>query len=95
MTLEGLAKEIGLTYQQVQKYESGSNRVAASVLFTVARALDVPITYFYDGLGATEPPAAELLTRKQGLLLLGAANMPDEVREAFIGLAGAFAKDRR
>jgi len=55
MTQEGLGKAIGLTYQQVQKYEAGSNRVAASVLFTVARALDAPITYFYDGLESAEP----------------------------------------
>lgn len=51
MTRVQLAKQLGMTWQQVQKYESGSNRVAASTLFKVAKALGVPISYFYEGAG--------------------------------------------
>src|ERR1043165_9958176 len=47
-----LAKAIGLTFQQVQKYEKGTNRVSAGRLQQIADFLDVPITYFYGGLGA-------------------------------------------
>jgi transcriptional regulator with XRE-family HTH domain len=45
-----LADQIGVTFQQVQKYESGKNRVGAGRLTQIARALDVPITAFFIGL---------------------------------------------
>jgi transcriptional regulator with XRE-family HTH domain len=45
-----LAEALGLTFQQVQKYERGANRVSASKLYQVARALQAPIPYFFDGL---------------------------------------------
>jgi transcriptional regulator with XRE-family HTH domain len=45
---EQLAEILGLTFQQVQKYERGTNRVSASRLFQLARALDTPITWFFD-----------------------------------------------
>ena len=48
---ERLADTIGLTFQQVQKYERAANRVSASKLWEVARALDTTISYFYEGLG--------------------------------------------
>lgn len=47
---ERLAEELGLTFQQVQKYERGANRVSASKLYEIARALSVPVAYFFDGL---------------------------------------------
>ena len=53
MTQETLADLIGVTFQQVQKYERGTNRISASKLFAIAEALDVPISYFFDGLDAT------------------------------------------
>jgi transcriptional regulator with XRE-family HTH domain len=46
---EKLAKALGLTFQQVQKYEKGSNRVGASRLVQIARVLEVPIQSFFDG----------------------------------------------
>ncbi len=46
---EILAGTIGLTFQQVQKYERGSNRISASKLFEISRALKVPTSYFFDG----------------------------------------------
>jgi transcriptional regulator with XRE-family HTH domain len=51
MSQERLAESIGLTFQQVQKYERAANRVSASKLWEVARALSIHIGYFYDGLG--------------------------------------------
>jgi transcriptional regulator with XRE-family HTH domain len=49
----GLADKLGVTFQQVQKYEKGVNRVGASRLQQIATALDVPVTFFFDddGLG--------------------------------------------
>ncbi|MEM8616385.1 MAG: helix-turn-helix transcriptional regulator [Pseudomonadota bacterium] len=49
LTQEQLSRTLGLTFQQVQKYEKGTNRVSAGRLFELARVLDVPITYFFDG----------------------------------------------
>lgn len=60
-TLMGLSQErlgeaLGLTFQQVQKYERGVNRVGASRLFDLSRVLDVPISFFFDDM--PEPLAA-------------------------------------
>ncbi len=56
-TLLGLSQEklgdaVGLTFQQIQKYERGANRVGASRLYEFSRILDVPISYFFDELPA-------------------------------------------
>jgi transcriptional regulator with XRE-family HTH domain len=58
---ERLAESIGLTFQQVQKYERAANRVSASKLWEMARALSTSISYFYEGLGDTaEAPGANV-----------------------------------
>lgn len=49
LSQQGLAEALGITFQQVQKYESGFNRISASKLFQTSRTLQVPITYFYEG----------------------------------------------
>ncbi len=49
---EQLAAALGLTFQQVQKYERGTNRISASRLFQLSRVLDVPITWFFDEMDA-------------------------------------------
>ena len=59
MSQERLAEAIGLTFQQVQKYERGANRVSASKLWEIAAALKTPVAYFYDGLGDQESLAAQ------------------------------------
>ena len=58
---EKLAESIGLTFQQVQKYERAANRVSASKLWEMAQALSTHIGYFYEGLGdPAEPPGANI-----------------------------------
>ena len=52
MSQEQLSRAIGLTFQQVQKYEKGANRVGASRLAQLAEALNVPIAWFFEGEGA-------------------------------------------
>lgn len=47
---EKLAKELDITFQQVQKYERGANRVSASKLFYISKALQVPVTFFFEGM---------------------------------------------
>ena len=55
LSQERLAEVLGLTFQQVQKYEKGVNRIAASRLFDIAAALEVPVAFFFDGLRAGSP----------------------------------------
>ena len=51
LSQEKLAEAIGLTFQQIQKYERGVNRISAGRLYEFSRILEVPITYFYEQLG--------------------------------------------
>lgn len=53
MSQERLGDAIGLTFQQVQKYERGANRIGASRLYDLAQVLDVPVSYFYDDMTGT------------------------------------------
>jgi len=53
LSQEKLAESIGLTFQQIQKYERAANRVSASKLWELARALEISVAYFYEGLGET------------------------------------------
>ena len=51
MSQKELAELIGVTFQQIQKYESAANRVSASSLYGIAGALGQPVTFFFEGLG--------------------------------------------
>ena len=50
MTQQQLAQSVGIRFQQIQKYESGANRVSASRLWDLAQALDIPVSFFFEGL---------------------------------------------
>jgi transcriptional regulator with XRE-family HTH domain len=78
MSQERLGELLGLTFQQVQKYEKGVNRIGAGRLFEVARILGVPIDYFYEGAAAqaagfaendSSPPVMEFVSSGEGLQL--------------------------
>lgn len=60
MTQEKLADAVGITFQQVQKYENGANRISAGRLFEFSNILDVPVDYFYDGAKGGKKTAAGL-----------------------------------
>lgn len=51
---EDLGKAVGVSFQQIQKYEKGANRIGASRLQRLAHALQVPISYFFEGMGGGE-----------------------------------------
>ncbi|MQB41497.1 XRE family transcriptional regulator [Rhizobium sp. ICMP 5592] len=96
MSQEALAKCLGVTFQQVQKYEIGANRVSASKLFEIATALQRPISYFFEGFAnAAERDPTELERESvtviqhtaEGRRLAKAfvAAMP-QVRKAVVGL---------
>ena len=50
MTQQQLADRVGIKFQQIQKYETGMNRVSASRLWDIAEALTVPVSFFFEGL---------------------------------------------
>jgi transcriptional regulator with XRE-family HTH domain len=77
LTQSQLANRVGVRFQQIQKYESGVNRISAARLWRFCQALDVPVAYFYDGLPAERgeaPPAfdegAELMARPESIDLI-------------------------
>ncbi len=74
MSQEKLAEHLGLTFQQVQKYERGSNRVSASKLYEISRALQASVAYFFEHL---------IVPGEQGLAGLGEGPTP-EFRHDFI-----------
>jgi transcriptional regulator with XRE-family HTH domain len=57
MSQEKLGDAIGLTFQQVQKYERGANRIGASRLYDLSRVLDVPVSFFFDDAPVTDTDA--------------------------------------
>ncbi|MEP4197597.1 MAG: helix-turn-helix transcriptional regulator [Aliishimia sp.] len=58
MTQQQLGEAVGIKFQQIQKYETGSNRVSASRLWDIADTLGVPVTFFFDGLDQNDGEAA-------------------------------------
>lgn len=94
---EALAETLGITYQQVQKYERATNRVSASKLLAIGRALGVPVGYFFEGLETLDAAAPveelsitqRLLSEKGGLELARAfLRIPsDRVRRHLVSLA--------
>lgn len=58
VTQTQLAEAIDVSFQQMQKYEKGTNRISASRLYMIARALDTPVGYFFEGLEREEPKPA-------------------------------------
>jgi len=92
MSQEKLGNAIGLTFQQVQKYEKGSNRVGSSRLLQIANALKVAPAYFFDGspgagrktqvqLASAADGLSEFASSKEGLALIRAfMNLPKDLR---------------
>ena len=75
MSQERLGEALGLTFQQVQKYERGVNRVVASRLFDLSRVLDVPISFFFDDM--PESLAAAFGGQSSGRRVAGFADTQD------------------
>ena len=79
LTQQQLALAVGIRFQQIQKYECGANRISAARLFQLAKALETPINYFYDGLSddttdvaAVQNEGIEVFSRKETLDLIQA-----------------------
>ncbi|WP_372839400.1 helix-turn-helix domain-containing protein [Phaeovulum sp.] len=74
MTQQQLADQVGIKFQQIQKYETGMNRVSASRLWDIAEAVGVKISFFFEGLADDEEggaePAYDLMADKEALQLV-------------------------
>ena len=102
MSQERLAQAFGVSFQQVQKYERGANRISASRLHLLTRILDVPVSYFFEGLPAAVPeqPATppvedgDQMTSRETLELVRAYYRIGDgaVRKRLVDLARALGK---
>ncbi len=99
MTQQQLGEKVGIKFQQIQKYETGMNRISASRLWDIAKALDVPISYFFEGLEADAVDAlvsdlgggatqGDLLADKEALELVRSYySIPENQRRRLFDLA--------
>ena len=62
-----LGKHLGLTFQQIQKYENGMNRITASKLWVISRVLGRPISWFFEGIGKQKRKGGDLLAKRETL----------------------------
>jgi transcriptional regulator with XRE-family HTH domain len=84
MSQTALAEAVALTFQQIQKYEKGSNRVGSSRLFDISRVLGVPISFFYEGITnetASQSPANLMGVRPEDMPEVDDAKDPMARRE--------------
>jgi len=89
LSREAIARAFEITHQQVQKFETGQNRISAGRLAVIAKMLDVPIAYFYDGLpepGLPEPVRAAALSVP--------ANLPADLTAECFALLKLFVRVR-
>jgi len=95
-TQQQLAERVGIKFQQIQKYETGMNRVSASRLWDIAKVLDVPVAFFFEGMEPEGQPEAQnsdrmpsdILTDKEALELLRSYYaIPENQRRRLFDLA--------
>lgn len=95
MTQQQLAEKVGIKFQQIQKYETGANRVSASRLWDIADSLDVPVSFFFEGLetnqsaeDAQDAVPADLMGDKEALdLVRSYYAIPENQRKRLFELA--------
>ncbi len=70
MSQEELEKHIGVTFQQIQKYENGMNRISASKLWVISLVLGRPISWFFEGIGERKRKGDDILAKRETLQLV-------------------------
>ena len=102
MTQQQLAGKVGIKFQQIQKYETGMNRISASRLWDIAEALDVPVSFFFEGLDEQADSSAmdkdgipsDILADKEALELVRSYYLiPEMQRRRLFELARAISED--
>lgn len=92
MTQQQLAESVGIKFQQIQKYETGANRVSASRLWDIAGSMDVDVSFFFEGIEAQADTSAkgpsDLLGDKEALdLVRSYYAIPENQRRRLFDLA--------
>ena len=95
MTQQQLAQHVGIKFQQIQKYETGANRVSASRLWDISETLEVPVSFFFEGLErgqaektTTELVPSDLMGEKEALdLIRSYYSIPENQRRRLFDLA--------
>lgn len=102
MTQQQLAGKVGIKFQQIQKYETGMNRISASRLWDIAEALSVPVNFFFEGIeeGAEATDIeksgipSDILADKEALELVRSYyQIPEGQRRRLFDLARAISED--
>ncbi|MGB5560506.1 MAG: helix-turn-helix transcriptional regulator [Paracoccaceae bacterium] len=96
MTQQQLAEKVGIKFQQIQKYETGMNRVSASRLWDIAEAVDVPVSFFFEGIdehaahanGTSTMIPGDIMADKEALELVRSYySIPENQRRRLFELA--------
>ncbi len=96
MTQQQLAEKVGIKFQQIQKYETGMNRISASRLWDISEALDVPVSFFFEGIeeggaksrGAGSSVPGDIMADKEALELVRSYYaIPENQRRRLFDLA--------
>ncbi len=102
MTQQQLAGKVGIKFQQIQKYETGMNRISASRLWDIAEALSVPVNFFFEGIEENADSAdieksgipSDILADKEALELVRSYyQIPEGQRRRLFDLARAISED--
>jgi transcriptional regulator with XRE-family HTH domain len=84
MTQQQLAESVGIKFQQIQKYETGANRVSASRLWDISASMEVGVGFFFEGIEAAQLPAKSAVSARGGPAdLLGDKEALDLVRSYY------------
>jgi len=91
MSQEKLGESLGITFQQIQKYEKGTNRIGASRLQHIARVLTVPVAFFFEDAPGGEPQAEGLAERQPAHFVVDFLSSSDgiQLNKAFIRIKDA------
>ncbi len=92
ITQQQLAEKVGIKFQQIQKYETGANRISASRLWDIGAVLGCPVSYFFEGLDMSEPVEGalpgDLLADREALELVRSYYaIPEQQRRRLFELA--------
>lgn len=102
MTQQQLAGKVGIKFQQIQKYETGMNRISASRLWDIAEALNVPVSFFFEGIDeevdvlemGKDGVPGDILADKEALELIRSYyQIPEAQRRRLFDLARAISED--
>ena len=88
-----MGKVVGVTFQQIQKYEKGTSRIAAARLWSLAQALNVPVSFFFDGLDTSIPPREILISDTEQRLCLALRNLSGAQQQCLFALVLTFSGD--